>query len=89
MAKYSPSSAPGPDEIPYSVWEAVNRLNPDILLSLLAPLVAFGYHPPVLKHANRGVLDKPGKPSYDSPASFRIIVLLKTVSKILEPIMTV
>ena len=30
------------------------------------------------------MLDKPGKPSYDSPASFRVIVLLQTVSKILE-----
>jgi len=30
------------------------------------------------------VLDKPGKPSYDSPASIRVIVLLQTVSKILE-----
>ena len=36
--------------------------------------------------ANGVVLDKPGKPSYDSPSSFRIIVLLQTVSKILERI---
>jgi len=35
------------------------------------------------------VLDKPGKASYDSPASFRIIVLLKTISKLLELVMTV
>ena len=41
------------------------------------------------------VLDKPCKASfdapapYDSPASFRIIVLLKTISKILEPARTV
>jgi len=32
------------------------------------------------------VLDKPGKPSYESPSSFRIIVLIRTVSKILERI---
>jgi len=51
--------------------------------------VAFGHHPPSLKTANGVVLDKPGKASYDSPASFRIIVLLKTISKILEGIMTV
>ena len=30
------------------------------------------------------MLDKPGKSSYDSPASFRVIVLLQTVSQILE-----
>ena len=53
------------------------------------PLVAFGYHPPALKRAHGVVLDKPGKASYDSPSSFRIIVLLKTISKILEQVMTV
>ena len=30
------------------------------------------------------VLDKPGKATYDSPASFRIILLLETLSKIVE-----
>ena len=49
----------------------------------------FRYHPPSLKNANGIVLDKPGKASYDSPSSFRIINLLKTVSKILEQVMTV
>ena len=89
LSKSSPSSAPGPDRVPYSVWKRVNTVNPDLLLDLLAPLVAFRYHPTTLKHANRVVLDKPGKPTYDTPASFRIIVLLKTVSKILERILTV
>jgi len=37
-----------------------------------------------MKKANSIVLDKPGKPNYGTPASFRIIVLLETVSKILE-----
>jgi len=67
----------------------VNLVNPTIIRELLSPLVAFGYYPPSLKAANGVVLDKPGKASYDSPASFRIIVVLKTISKILERIMTV
>ena len=37
-----------------------------------------------MKKANGIVLDKLGKPDYSTPASFRIIVLLETVSKILE-----
>jgi len=89
LSKCSPSSAPGPDGIPYSVWKRVNLINPTILLELLSPLVTFEYHPPSLKTANGVVLDKPGKASYYSPASFRVIVLLKTVSKILERIMAV
>ena len=59
---------------------------PHLLTDLLNPPLRFGYHPASLKRANGVVLDKPGKPSYDSPASFRIIVLLQTISKILEPI---
>ena len=89
LAKSSPSSAPGPNGVPYLVWKKVNTVNPSLLLDLLAPLVAFGYHPATLKHANGVVLDKPGKPSYDTQFSFRIIVLLKTISKILERILTV
>jgi len=89
LSKSSPSSPPGPDGILYSVWKKVHLVNPSIILELLSPLVAFGYHPPSLKTANGVVLDKPGKASYDSPTSFRIIVLLKTISKILERIMTV
>ena len=37
-----------------------------------------------MKKANGIVLDKPGKPDYRKPSAFRIIVLLETVSKILD-----
>jgi len=89
LSKSSPSSAPGPDQVPYSAWKKINLITPSIILDLLSPLVDFGYHPPTLKTVNGVVLDKPGKASYDSPSSFRIIVLLKTISKILERVMTV
>jgi len=39
-----------------------------------------------MKKANGIGLDKPGKPFYNPPASFRVIVLLQTVSKILETV---
>jgi len=84
LRKCSSSSAPGPDTIPYSVWKRVHLTAPRLLTDLLGPLLKFGYHPVWMKKANGIVLDKPGKPSYDSPASFRVIVLLQTVSKILE-----
>jgi len=86
LLKCSPFSAPGPDSILYSVWKSVHRVSPGVLVSLLTPLLCFGHHPSSLKKVNGVVLDKPGKQSYDSPASFRIIVLLQTVSKILERI---
>ena len=86
LASCSPFLAPGLDTIPYLASKAVHRIAPSLLTSILAPLPRFGHHPSSLKMANGVVLDKPGKPSYDSPSSFRIIVLLQTISKILERI---
>ena len=86
LSKCSPTSAPGPDGVPYSTWKQVNQINPSILLHILAPLVLLGYHPASLKSSNGVVLDKPGKPSYEFPSSFRIIVLIRTIPKILEGI---
>jgi len=87
LARSSPSSAPGPDTIPNSVWKRVHRVAPHLIHNHLTPLVTYGSHPLTLKRADGIVLDKPGKPSYDSPSSFRVIVLLQTFSKILESIM--
>jgi len=36
VSKCSPTSAPGPDGIPYSTWKQVNKINPSILLHILA-----------------------------------------------------
>jgi len=77
-------SAPGPSGIPYSIWKQVHKANERLLPFLFTPLLTNGYHPLARNKANGIVLDKPGKPDYHSPASFRIIVLLETVSMILE-----
>jgi len=79
LSRWSPTSAPGPDGIPYSTWKQVNITNPSILLQLLSLLVSLGYHSASLKGSNGIVLDKPGKPSYQSPASFRMLLLISTV----------
>jgi len=84
LRKSSNTSAPGPSGIPYSIWKQVHKPNERLLPSLFTPLLTHGYHPLAMKKANGIVLAKPGKPDYRLPASFRIIVLLETVSKILE-----
>jgi len=89
LRKPSPATSPGPDGIPYTVWKRVHNITPGILRDLLSSLVVFGDHPPLLKKANGVVLHKPGKACYVSPASLDIIVLLTTVSKILEQVITV
>ena len=84
LRKSSNMSAPGPSGIPYSFWKQVHKANEWLLPSLFTPLITHGYYPLAMKKANGIVLDKPGKPDYRTPASFRIIVLLETVSKILK-----
>jgi len=87
LARSSPSSAPGPDKAPNSVWKRIHWVAPHLIHDLLAPLVTHGFHPPALTMADGIVLDKPGKPSYETPFAFRVIVLLRTFSKILARIM--
>jgi len=87
LGRSSPTSAPAPDMTPNSVWKRVHRVAHHLIHDLLAPLVTYGSHPLTYKRADGIVLDKPGKPSYDSPSSFRVIVLLQTFSNILERIM--
>ena len=84
LSRSSPSSAPGPDTIPYAVWKEIHSEILSLLPALLSPLVERGYHPVSLRAAEGVVLDKPDKASYDTPASYRVIVLLETLSKILE-----
>jgi len=84
LQKSSNTSAPGPSGIPYSIWKQVHKANERLLPSLLTSLVTHRYHPRAMKKANGIVLDKPDKPDYSTPSSFRIIVLLETVLKILE-----
>jgi len=84
LAKSANTSAPGPDRISYHVWKRVHRLYPTLLSPLLSPLLQYGHSPSLVKKANNIVLDKPGKASYDTPASFTVIVILETLSKILE-----
>jgi len=84
LSKCSNASAPGPDTICYDVWKQGHRSCPALLTKLLSSRLHYGHHHISLKKANGIVLDKPGKASYDTPASFRVIVLLETFSKILE-----
>ena len=69
------------------MWKRIHLVAPHLIDHLLAPLVAHGFHPPALQTGHGIVLDKPGKPSYNSPSSFCAIVLLQSCSKILESIM--
>jgi len=87
LARSSPLSAPGPDKTPNSAWKWIHYVAPHLVHTLLQPLIAYTFHPPAIKTPEGIIFDKSGKPAYDSPASFLVIVLLQTFSKILEMIM--
>ena len=61
LALSSPSSAPGPDKTPNSVWKRIHWVAPPLIHHLLAPLVAHGFHPPELRVADGIVLDNISK----------------------------
>jgi hypothetical protein len=63
-------------------------MNTSIIPSLLSVLLAHGQHPVLLIAANGIVLPKSAKPSYNDLSAFHIFVLLETISKILEWIVT-
>src|SRR5262249_5351095 len=80
-------SAPGPDKAGWKLWKSVVSSSPDAaekLVSFANSLVVMGHWPAFLKESNTVVIPKPGKPAYDTPKMFRPIVLLNTLGKLFE-----
>ena len=86
LEKCSNKSAPGPDQVPYGVWKNIHRLNGEIIPLLAGDLLRWGIHPPSLKGSLGIILPKPNKKDYTDCASFRVIALMQTFSKITERI---
>src|SRR5205807_2389818 len=86
LKKCSNTSAPGPDHI---TWYHLKKLcsNNDVVKTFTAianACLTVGHWPSHFKESNLVILPKPGKPSYDTPKSFRPIVLLNTIGKLIE-----
>jgi len=54
------------------------------VLTLVKDMLTWGIYPPMLKESIGVILPKPNKPDYTDCASFRVIVLMQTFSKIVE-----
>jgi hypothetical protein len=79
-------SAPGPDDV---MWTHLKRILPDSIvsgkiLSLADACLQVGYWPTHFKESLLVIIPKPGKPSYSTPKSFRPIVLLNTLGKLIK-----
>jgi len=86
LQKCSNNSAPGPDQVPYGVWKGIHTVNHHVIPKLINHLLSWSIHPPSLKDSLGILLSKPAKGDYDAFASYRVIALMQTFSKIAERI---
>ncbi|KDR65002.1 hypothetical protein GALMADRAFT_82424 [Galerina marginata CBS 339.88] len=80
-------SAPGPDHIG---WDHLKRfvkkssVTAETFLRIANGCFQHSHWPSAFKESTSVIIPKPGKPSYATPKSFRPIVLLNTLGKLIE-----
>lgn len=83
-----PLKAPGADMIQNWIWQMVWPRFKNHVHSLFLHITATGLLPSEWKQAKTIMIPKPGKPDYTSASAYRPIVLLLTLSKIYEKLLT-
>jgi hypothetical protein len=80
------NSAPGPDHVTWSYLKFWCNSPPVVALftRIANACVSTGHWPDHFKESLSVIIPKPGKPNYSTPKSFRPIVLLNTLGKLLE-----
>jgi len=82
------SSAPGPDKL---LWNHLKTIFDDIecldtFIWMANACINLGYWPSHFKTSTMIVIPKPNKKLYDSPKSFRPIVLFNTMGKLIKKV---
>jgi len=70
----------------YGVWKGIHTVNCHVIPKLINHLLSWSIHLPSLKDSLGVLLPKPAKGDYDAFASYRVIALMQTFSKIVERI---
>jgi hypothetical protein len=83
----NPRKAPGPDGLPFRVWQELWPGIKGYVLELYRASVRLQHLPVSWAEAKIVVIPKPGKPDYTAPDAYRPISLLRTLSKGLEKVM--
>ncbi|KAJ6032617.1 hypothetical protein N7540_003349 [Penicillium herquei] len=84
-----PDKAPRPDAIPNRVWKLLLSgcsLCGDLLTSIFDACVCLGYNPYHFQESTTVILRKGGPRDYRLPKSYRLIVLMNTLGKLLEAV---
>ena len=88
LIKYNNSSAPGLDKLTWRHLKSI--LKQDICLNnfinIADACINLGHWPNHFKHSSTVIIPKPYKLAYDHPKSFRPIVLLNTLGKLIEKV---
>jgi len=86
LVSCSSRSSTGPDHIMWVHLKVVLESHKaiQILLDLANACICVGHWPKHFKDSILVIIPKPGKPSYSTPKSFRPIVLLKTIGKLIK-----
>ena len=88
IVKYNNSSAPSPDKL---LWEYLKYIVKDKtclgnIITIANACIEIGYWPNHFKNLITIFISKPNKAAYDFPKSFRPIVLLNTLGKLIEKV---
>jgi len=90
IAKYSNSSSPGPDHV---TWRHLKPLILDkMCLSKVVDIanayITVGYWPDQFKESTSVIIPKPNKTSYNTSKAFQPIILLNTMGKLIEKVIS-
>jgi len=86
----SSMSAPGPDHVTWGMLEhlSANLRIAGLFLGLAEACIQVGHWPSHFKESLSVIIPKPGKASYLTPKSFQPIVLLNTLGKLVEKMLS-
>jgi len=90
ISKCSNSSVPGSDKL---TWRHLKFIIKDNLcltniVNIADACINLGHWPEYFKISSTIIILKPNKPLYDQPKAFRPIVLLNTIGKLIEKVVT-
>ena len=88
IANCNNASAPGPDKLSWSHLKIILKDNEclGIIICIANACIELGYWPSYFKRSMTIIIPKLNKTSYNSPKSFRPIVLLNTVGKLIKKV---
>ena len=90
LTKCNNSSTPGPDKLSWSHLKHVFRDKACLnnIIRIVNTSIDLGHWLSYFKISTTIVIPKPNKSSYDMPKSFRLIVLLNTLGKLIEKVIS-